>query len=80
MEKACDVVGARSISDFARIAAIRLINAPSDGAEALKDRMSQIDHFLERLQGRVQAMVEGETVRPTLPGTSHGRSAAEERL
>jgi len=77
MEKACDVVGARSISDFARIAAIRLINSSGDGQDALKDRLLQIDYFLERLQGRVQAMAESDSVRQILPGTAHVRPAAE---
>jgi hypothetical protein len=66
MEKACETVGARSISDFARTAAIRLINSAADTGETLKAKMSQIDQFLERIQWRVQAMAEGEAVRPPL--------------
>jgi hypothetical protein len=80
MENACDSVGARSISDFARTAAIRLINAKDDGAESLKAKLSQIDQFLERLQSRVQAMADGDVVRQPLSIPLPAPSAAEEHL
>jgi hypothetical protein len=80
MENACDSVGARSISDFARTAAIRLINAKDDSGESLKAKLSQIDQFLERLQSRVQAMSDGDAIRQALGAASVVTAAAEEHL
>ncbi|MGC2659294.1 MAG: hypothetical protein WA324_15135 [Bryobacteraceae bacterium] len=80
MEKACDTVGARSISDFARTAAIRLINSTEDGGEMLKAKLSQIDQFIDRLQGRVQAMADYEPARQPMPHPSLAAAVAEEHL
>jgi hypothetical protein len=77
MEKACETVGARSISDFARTAAIRLINSTDDTGETLKAKMSQIDQFLERIQWRVQAMAEGEAARPPLTSPAPAVAASD---
>jgi hypothetical protein len=74
MEKARDTVGARSISDFARTAAIRLINsADHEGGDAMAAKLSQIDQLIDRLQGRMQAIAGAETV-------SHALHAATESL
>jgi hypothetical protein len=80
MENACDSVGARSISDFARTAAIRLINSVDDSGESLKAKLSQIDQFLERLQSRVRAMDDREVTRQPLGAPPLAPSAAEEHL
>jgi hypothetical protein len=80
MERARDTFGARSISDFARTAAIRLINSADDGEESLKAKLSQIDQFLERLHWRVQAMVEGDGLRQPLAGATAAPSSAEDQL
>ena len=50
MEQACESVGARSLSDFARMATRRMLAAQEeDGVFALQERLRLIDSHLERL-------------------------------
>lgn len=83
MERARDTVGARSISDFARTAAIRLINsADQDGGDALTAKLSQIDQLIDRLQGRMQAIAGTETVSRPLHAATESlvQASTEEHL
>jgi hypothetical protein len=60
MERACDSVGARSISDFARTAARRLLNVKDEQhVERLAHQLYLIDQFVDRLRARVQTIAEG---------------------
>ena len=83
MEKACDTVGARSISDFARTAAIRLINsADHGGGDPLTAKLSRIDQWIDHLHGRMQAIAGVETIGQALhsPAESPLQASAEEHL
>jgi hypothetical protein len=70
MEAACNTVGARSISDFARTAARQLMNAPEENrVQRLTQSFDLIHQSLERLYERVQ-----EVCRLSVPSRDGGPS------
>lgn len=60
MEMACPKVGARSISDFARVAARRCLkDSGIDQLNVLLEKLAVFEQTLDELQIKVQAVHEG---------------------
>ncbi len=83
MEQACSVVGARSISEFARIAAKRLASVnEQDEAVSVRRCMEMIERLVDRLHnalGRMNGLNEAQgNGSPALTdGREHAAAAAE---
>ena len=56
LKELCETTGARSVSDLAREAMFRLLAPASEEAQAVEDRLRQLDQKVARLDAQMEAI------------------------
>lgn len=56
LKELCETTGARSVSDLAREAMFRLLAPAAEGAQAVEDRLRQLDQKVARLDAQLEAI------------------------